>query len=52
LCAHRGDAFREATVVVVANWREQQFFTHAECLRARMHPEVAVHAQVLDAPTG
>jgi hypothetical protein len=41
-------------LVVVANWRapsaqqrEQQFFTHAACLRSRMHPEVAAEAEVL-----
>jgi len=42
-------------LIVVANWRapsaeqrEQQFFTHADCLRSRMHPEVAAEADVLD----
>jgi len=41
-------------LVVVAIWRtsstqqrEQQFFTHAECLRSRMHPEVVAEAEVL-----
>jgi hypothetical protein len=41
-------------LVVVANWRasstqqrEQQFLAHAECLRSRMHPEVAAEAEVL-----
>ncbi|QXG76971.1 hypothetical protein KUM42_05425 [Modestobacter sp. L9-4] len=41
--------------VVVARWqeplpdqREQQFFAHAECLRARLHPDVAPLARVLD----
>ena len=29
--------------------REQQFSTHAECLRARLHPDVAPLARVLDA---
>ena len=29
--------------------REQQFFAHAECIRARLHPDVAPLARVLDA---
>jgi hypothetical protein len=40
--------------MVVPNWAgpedqqsEQQFFTHAECLRTRLHPEVSPHAEVL-----
>jgi len=43
-------------IIVVARWRtpgpdqrEQQLFAHAECLRARLHPDVASLARVLDA---
>jgi hypothetical protein len=45
-------------LIVVSNWlggeadqREQQFFAHADCLRTRMHPDVAAVADVL-APAG
>ena len=47
--------FDPCAVILVANWadersqREQQFFAHAECLRARLHPDVAPLARVLDA---
>jgi hypothetical protein len=41
-------------LVVVANWRapsapqqKQHFFTHADFLPSRMHPEVAAEAVVL-----
>ncbi|MGY5885754.1 hypothetical protein [Modestobacter lacusdianchii] len=61
VCAFCGETARGSEVdpcalVVVARWqeeaeqqREQQFFTHAKCLRARLHPDVAAHARVLDA---
>ena len=63
MCAFCGETVESAGVdpcalVVIPNWRsrgddqrEQQFFAHATCLRSRMHPDVAVHAEVLDAPT-
>ncbi|MGZ4571023.1 MAG: hypothetical protein ACXVX8_02705 [Blastococcus sp.] len=42
-------------ILVIAKWRapeeqqqEQQFFTHAECLRARLHPDAARVAFSLD----
>jgi hypothetical protein len=41
-------------LIVVSHWRaaeaeqrEQQFFTHAHCLRARLHPDAAAVAEVL-----
>jgi hypothetical protein len=59
MCAFCGQGVETQSVdpcalVVVANWRapgdqqrEQQFFAHADCLRSRMHPEVAAEADVL-----
>jgi hypothetical protein len=42
-------------LAVISRWRgpeeqrgEQQFFMHADCLRTRLHPDVAVLAEVLD----
>ena len=64
ICAFCGEAVDEAgldpcALVVVTGWAgpeddqlEQQFFTHAACLRTRLHPDVAVHADVLDATSG
>jgi hypothetical protein len=63
MCAFCGETVATAGVdpcalVVIAGWRgpaeeqrEQQFFAHAGCLRGRMDPDVAVHADVLDAAT-
>jgi hypothetical protein len=51
-----GGPIDPCALIVVARWRapgpdqgEQQFFTHAECLRARLHPDVAPLARVPDA---
>ncbi len=64
MCAFCGetvptDGVDPCALVVVPNWRtpedeqrEQQFFTHAACLRTHLHPDVAVHAEVLDAADG
>jgi hypothetical protein len=61
MCAFCAETVETAGVdpcalVVVTSWwapeeaqREQQFFCHADCLRNRLHPKVAVHAEVLDA---
>jgi hypothetical protein len=61
MCAFCGEVAEGGPVdpcalIVVARWRtpgpdqrEQQFFAHAECLRARLHPDVAPLARVLDA---
>jgi hypothetical protein len=61
MCAFCGEAVETTGVdpcalVVVAGWRgdeeaqrEQQFFSHADCLRVRLHPDVSAHADVLDA---
>ncbi len=63
ICAFCGEPVDESAIdpcalVVITGWAgpedaqsEQQFFSHAECLRARLHPDVAVHAEVLD-PAG
>ena len=63
-CAFCGETVETSAVdpcalVVIAGWRgpaedqrEQQFFTHAGCLRGRMDPGAAVHADVLDAANG
>ena len=60
MCAFCGEDAEGAeidpcAVIVVARWREpeeqqreQQFFAHAACLGERLHPDVAVHARVLD----
>jgi hypothetical protein len=60
MCVFCGDEVSDVgidpcAVVVVSRWRgpqeqqrEQKFFTHAECLRIRLHPDVAPHAEVLD----
>jgi len=50
-----GGPVDHCALIVVARWRgaepeqrEQQFFAHAECLRARLRPDVAPLARVLD----
>jgi hypothetical protein len=60
MCAFCGQGVQRGDVdpcalVVIANWRaleeewrEQQFFTHAECLRTRLHPKAAANAFCLD----
>jgi hypothetical protein len=60
MCAFCGDEVPEAgldpcALAVISRWRgpeeqrgEQQFFMHADCLRTRLHPDVAVLAEVLD----
>jgi 3-phosphoglycerate kinase len=42
-------------LIVVSHWRapqerqrEQQFFTHADCLRERLHPDVRAVADVTE----
>lgn len=59
MCAFCGQGVERRGVdpcalVVIANWgapsaqqREQQFFAHADCLRSRLHPEVAAEDDVL-----
>lgn len=61
MCAFCGNGIERAGVdpcglLIIANWRapreewrEQQFFTHADCLRTRMHPDAAANAATLDA---
>jgi hypothetical protein len=63
ICAFCGAGIEEAglnpcALMVVSGWAgpeddqlEQQLFTHAECLRSRLHPDVAAHADVLGPPT-
>jgi hypothetical protein len=60
MCAFCGEGVEETGLdpcglIVIAGWAgpdeqqsEQQFFSHAGCLRTRMHPDVAVHAGVLE----
>lgn len=60
MCAFCGTGIVDAGVdpcalVVIAKWRapedeqrEQQFFTHAECIRARLHQDAANVAFSLD----
>jgi hypothetical protein len=59
MCAFCGGAAEGGEVdpcalIVVSRWhaaeaeqREQQFFTHAHCLLARLHPDAAAVADVL-----
>jgi hypothetical protein len=59
MCAFCAEGVEETeldpcALVVIAGWAgsedqqsEQQFFSHAECLRTRLHPDVAVHAEIL-----
>lgn len=56
MCAFCGESVESGAVdpcsfITVRRWDrkpqrsdEQQFFTHAECLLARMHPDVAAEA--------
>ena len=60
MCAFCGegvenDAVDPCALVVIAKWRapeadqqSQQFFTHAQCLRTRMHPDAAAYALSLE----